>query len=340
LALIAIVGLVLCALAWIVLSPTSDDPVYKGKRLSKWLEGYQNQYLGSGSFGNTDSTVVNEAIRQFDTNAIPLLLKHMAATDSGLELWWLGVAQKFHVGHFTKAPAYIRNYEAWQGFEALGPRASNAVPELVRIVKADASHTSRMYAIDALGAIGPAAEPAISDLMPITTNGNSDHSYAVAYALGRIHAQPERVVPFLKGLLLDKNLGVQIGAAEALGRFGPEAKSAVSNLMQLARGPNDPRVKAMALGPIGKIDPANPELLAISLELLEDSDTDLRAAAIYALKELGPRASNAVPALTRTAQDTNDPVRFAAERALKAIDPEAAAKISNSSGKTNAQAGK
>ena len=86
----------------------------------------------------------------------------------------------------------------------------------------------RAEAARALAALGPAAEPALDDLIPLLTDGNDEVREAAAYALGRLCTQPEKVVPNLMETLDDRDLVRP--AAMAIAGYGPAAQSAVSNL--------------------------------------------------------------------------------------------------------------
>jgi hypothetical protein len=117
-----------------------------------------------------------------------------------------------------------------------------------------------------------------------------------ALAIGRMRSEGKAAVPDLIKLLDDENSGVRTAAAEALGRIGPDAAAAVPALTKtLARSDirweMEPRViAAAALGSIGpQAKPAIPELAK-----LLSADTELRAAAVYALWAIGPEGVEAL----------------------------------------------
>ena len=59
------------------------EPVYQGKSLSFWLQGY---IQGGSYIGVWPEPEVDEAVRQIGTNAIPALLHMLRAHDSKLKL--------------------------------------------------------------------------------------------------------------------------------------------------------------------------------------------------------------------------------------------------------------
>ena len=85
--------------------------------------------------------------------------------------------------------------------------------------------------------------------------------------------------------LKDKDPNMRYWAAESLGHYGPEARSAVPDLIQT----------------------------------LQDQDKMVRMGAAYALAEIGPAAAEARPALQEAAKDPEKEVREAATYALKRV---------------------
>ena len=85
-------------------------------------------------------------------------------------------------------------------------------------------------------------------------------------------------------------------AADAVARYGPNAKVAVPALIALLKNPDDLSF-APALMAIGKIGPAAGEAVDPLVKLLRDRRADVRASAAGTLGQLGPPAGKAVPDL-------------------------------------------
>ncbi len=208
-----------------------------GKPLSVWLDSY----VGGGSyFGVFPNPETDEAIRHIGTNAIPVLLKMLNTRDSK---WKLALA------NFSGQRMYLVNrrlswwsasfaaHEAAQGFVALGPSASNAVPQLIRTYRKNLGIDSQWSCLDALGAIGPATKRAIPDLLGATTNLYTETRRAAVEALGNLRLEPGLVVPVLTTCLQDSDSGVRRASVRALAKFGPDAKPAVPALTKLTGDP-------------------------------------------------------------------------------------------------------
>jgi HEAT repeat protein len=139
----------------------------------------------------------------------------------------------------------------------LGPDARAAVPEL-RAALTRLPGWERVAVAEALGRIGPDAAAAVPELIGLFKDANRGESEAdragwratVARALGRIG---KTTVPALTVALLDAEPLTRAGAAEALGRVGPEAKSAVPILLRLRDGGTEPPEVRQAAGAALKV---------------------------------------------------------------------------------------
>jgi HEAT repeat protein len=72
-------------------------------------------------------------------------------------------------------------------------------------------------------------------------------------ALGKIHSEPDTIIPLLMGYLDDKELNAE--AATALGDFGTQAKVALPKLIPMLKIPDKDLHHAVALA-LKQIDPA------------------------------------------------------------------------------------
>jgi HEAT repeat protein len=263
--LIAIAAVaILAVLAWGVLrsSATAPEPVYKGKPLSYWLQGYGFTYNATNRPNYQDAQI---AMMAAGTNAIPVLLRMLRAQDSPLKtrlLWW-SYRYAYFRDHFRSAGAL--NSEALNGFANVHD-ASGAVPELIKMVNENRHGLQTTYAIIILSQIGPAAHEAVPSLLHTLAGTNESARAAALEALGGIHANPQAVVPVLIKALHDSSAGTRARAVVALGGFRGDASPAVPDLLAILHEPD---------GGSNSVPPT-------------PSTMSVRAAADYALRQIDP----------------------------------------------------
>jgi HEAT repeat protein len=179
---------------------------------------------------------------------------------------------------------YARRDAAQKKFQAHRDDPA-AIAEWQRSV-AENKADNRVEAVRALIQLGPAALPALPELT------------AAAQA--------------------DRNVGLDLVefATEAIGKIGPKAKAAVPALMDLLGVP-DANVHGRAAHALAQI---GPDALLPLIAALSDPAPAKRKAATWALGEIGPRASAAIPELRRLTSDPNPLVVMGAKDALSRVE--------------------
>ena len=228
--LVALLGLVI----WQIISPGEPEPVYQGRPLSFWLANAAEPVI---DIENPKPTL-HQAMRAMGTNSVPALLRMLRANDPAWKLKLIALGQKQNLIKIEHVPASELNYRAALGFEQLGTDASNTVPTLIKLYQQTSSEDSRRYIAQSLGAIGPSAKTAVSELVKDIYTTNAALFCLVIYALGEIHSEPTLALPPLINCLSDPQPVRRAQAASALGQFGAEAKPAVPALIQLLQDPN------------------------------------------------------------------------------------------------------
>ncbi|EEF63470.1 HEAT repeat domain-containing protein [Pedosphaera parvula] len=208
----------------------SSDPVYRGIRLSVWLEGYNRYSQKPLKVREANHEAASEAVRHLGTNAIPRLLSMLRARDSDSTRRLIDLLRKQHFIKIPPVPSDDKNYEAEYAFIILGASASNAVPELVRIYGMNRSLDARRAILTSLEYIGPAARDAVPFLLQELTNTNPILRAESIRALGAIHSQPEIVVPSLTKYLHDAD--VRSDAGNSLALFGVSARSEPTEVLK------------------------------------------------------------------------------------------------------------
>jgi HEAT repeat protein len=198
---------------------------------------------------------------------------------------------------------------------ASGP--STAAADLIRRLD-DANPFSRRIAAEALGALesfatpweGELVERSIVDPVPAVR-------YALLATLERIGWDQDAAVPTFVSLLDHEDQIAQARAAWAVGRVGPAAASATSDLGAVVGDPSrlvDPRWSAaVALARLRVTDPGTTETLLFVLE--NDDDPDMREACARALGAVDA-SMEARAALERAVRDPDMLVRESAIEGL------------------------
>jgi hypothetical protein len=115
-------------------------------------------------------------------------------------------------------------------------------------------------------------------------------------------------------------------ALRAIGAFGPDAQSAIDQIVQTL-GDSEPQVRIAAAWAISQLGPAGTRAVASLRRLLADRDAKVRSLAAVALRSIGPQAVEAVADLIQALQDSAAYVRAPAAEALGSIGPAAKAAV-------------
>jgi hypothetical protein len=177
--------------------------------------------------------------------------------------------------------------EAAVSLQALGPKALDAAPDLIRALK-DKEPNVRSGAALALGKIG--ASEAVSDI-------------AV--------------------LLQDKMGNVKIDAARALALFKEDAAPALPLLLKVLKQDKEP-ARAGVIDVVREIGPKARAAVPVLIEFVQGKDAVLARGALGALASIVPDAREAVPAITEATKSTDPLTAGSAGFALWKIDPDVA----------------
>ncbi len=240
---------------------------------------------------------------QFGADVIPLLVKLLASEDKNAR------------GNALKAVSFI------------GGRAKAAVPALTKLMHSPDSMEWR-WAVQALGSIGPAASAAVPRLVArMLEHEPGQWAYFCDGALG--HIGPA-AVPALIELLRGENASAQSTAARVIDRIGPAARDALPDLLE-ALSSEHTWLKQHAARALGSAIVPHLESVAWALKelgapgitkllpLLEDRDEHVRLGLLDSLRELGSTAAVARTHVLERLADEHFRVREYAGRALTAI---------------------
>ena len=228
----------------VVSDRTRREPEYAGKKLIQWIEELKT--------GRTDwvrmTPVVNvnavEAIRSMSESATPFLVTELQQSLRCQQLCkLLDIMLKSLSG--KREAAARRFYLAVAGLEALGDKATDAIPVMTNLLHEDSTAFQAAYVLAAIGSaavpvlsnalistnskisaaavhssgvLGKSGEPLIPLLLNVFTNSRQDRvtRSSAARALGMIGQAPETVLPVLEAGLRDNDYIARRGAAFGL----------------------------------------------------------------------------------------------------------------------------
>lgn len=240
-----------------------SEPSYQGRKLSQWLVDID--------FGQPPDKrqKAGAAMRQMGVRTLPFLL-------AGLD---------------PDKSSDARSRQATWGFDALGPVAKPAIPQVVRLLEKNPG-----YAPLVLAEIGPDAMP---EVLQALTNGS---------------------------FWVRDNAAIGLANAISSGKISSEQAIAalpiaVRNLTYTDANPvyqENTRWRAASL--LGALK-LNPDLsIPALMGGLQETNPTIAAACADALKGFGPQAKPAIPLLTKAASSTDAQLNTAAKMALNEIE--------------------
>jgi HEAT repeat protein len=175
---------------------------------------------------------------------------------------------------------------------------------------ADLHNSDRAVASAARAAITNRVVPALRERMFNDTN-DSQFKLDLADKLDR--------VPGLSIYAAD-SIGRRATAARGLGEFGPDAASAVPDLLRCAKSA-DISIRVAAIESLGDIHSAPATVIPVLTELLDESDDNIQVPAAESLGKYGAQAKSAIPKLLPLLKAHSKELPYATRKALEAIDP-------------------
>lgn len=109
-------------------------------------------------------------------------------------------------------------------------------------------------------------------------------------------------------------------AAAVLGHIGPDAKAAVSTLLELLKTEKDPTSRRELFLALSSIAPETKEAVPLAIESLDDPDDRVVLAACLLLGKIGPDAKEALPALKALTDSKDEVIREFATKAVQSIE--------------------
>jgi hypothetical protein len=295
--IIVLVACVLVGIGAVAIWPGEREPEYNGKKLSEWLNRYEESRLRQDK---QNQRVAADAIQHIGTNALPCLVKWI---QYGRPAWKDRIAGLVLKTRSKMLARWYMNaerlrFEAIRGFEVLGPEAAAAVPQLAKIVNSSRGGFSQRWALDALSHIGKDAFPTL-----LAALENPETDFIAADCICQMAKHGVDISPAIPTfLLMDRQTDELVKRLEQ-----PNARTlhpgyyyVLSTLLFENR----------------------PFLIPALTKCLHHPNNDVRIEAAKALGRLGQDARPAAPALREALDVRVIAVQEAALSALEKIAPE------------------
>ena len=167
---------------------------------------------------------------------------------------------------------------------------------LVELLK-DGSATVRAHAVCALGQIGAPAKSAVPALAELVKDPDETVRRQVVQAVLHIHPGPQVTIPLCVKLLEDSDPGVQVRILNAISQAGPQA---MPGLIVALKNEKAAYWACLVLRDMG---PAAKDAVPALTEKLQDPLPEIRREAILALAAIGEAAAPAVPQIAAALGD-------------------------------------
>ncbi len=175
----------------------------------------------------------------------------------------------------------------------------------------------RWMAAETLGHIGVEAQEATPAMLAALTDLDAHVRSVAAGSLPAINAPADTAVPALVDLI---QRDPSVTALRALSEYGPSAKPALNNLVQLVGDEQlNSEIRWNAVRTLGKMRDAATEAIPALVAQLQNPIPSIREHAAEALGDIGPAARQTAEALLPLLTDTVPKVRRDAARSLGQI---------------------
>jgi HEAT repeat protein len=200
-----------------------------------------------------------------------------------------------------------------------------SVELLEKISKGDPDKVVAIWATVSLMALDKPNEEGVGRLKTYVKNPDQRVRLNAIQGLGIIGNRGPGVVTALRALLQDKDPLIIGAACSALAGLGDDAKPAIDELVEMARGKVvDKAARLAAINALGIISTRVKSVIPTIAELLQDTEPRVIASAVLILAGLGKEGAQALPALTVLSdrKDIDKSLVTLTENAIKHIKEE------------------
>jgi hypothetical protein len=239
------VAVALFAVGLVLYRQQPDDPVYRGRHLSSWLDE-----LRGSSTDPTDTNPGVIAVRAIGTNGLPFLISRLQLKYSRPRAWLVQISEKQSILKLNLKSDLIKRAEASDALITLGEAARPVLPDLERMIQ----QSDEDVAMEVTPVLGNLGRDGFQILAKGLTNKNgvirwvsviqfvsldaSNPTNLNSEALFKFRRDASVGIPALVVALNDRNPRIAHAAAWALADIHLETNIVVPALQQLAENTN------------------------------------------------------------------------------------------------------
>jgi len=348
--------LILTVVMLLAARPTSareDDPKYRNRPLSEWLEMLRDnqsadrrraallavELIGPAKSPRVVPAIIttlrddsDERLREAAATALGRIADKIAARPLAEKVPFVAGRDALLAAFRTDKSPRVRTAAATALAKIEKTEAVAAVPDLAAAVNSsETPATVRTAAVETLSRLGSEAEEAV----PAFRRALEDHSadlttrIGAARALGNVGDAGLAALPSLSAVLKETQTADELTkvVAETLGRIGPDAAAAAPRLGEILTAKSSPpELRRAAAGAIDGFGAAGrPALPALRKALLDD-DRFVRSLALHAIAQqgtaFGDEAGPTIKAVLACLGDRVVEVRVAAAETVAGIGAE------------------
>ena len=263
--------------------------------------------------------LANKSLQDYGIKAAPGLLNALRSPNWKVRQ----LVESFLLQHHTRFLPYFRKTLLTGNLSTktisvdllgkLGKKAHPAIPELVRLVKADANFIEDV--VTALVKIGPKTLP---HFLQLIAHKNTRLRAMSCQALGQLGQSTKPVMQALQKALKDIQPQVRQKALVSSSTFGIRSRT-LQKEIEAALGDKHPSVRSAAVIAFGSLLPKD---LSALEKALWDNSTLVRSAGLQALGKLGSRAQKTLPSLEKMLKlEQNPRLRPTILQTFAKVDP-------------------
>lgn len=219
---------------------------------------------------------------------------------------------------------------AAEAMQSISPELTKAQADLtvpIWTAELQKARPEQLQALQILGQLGPSAQPAVQQLLPLLADADETLCIRAADSLLQIApALAGKIVPIGIAALKSKDEALQQRGAALLDKLGADTPAAAPALAAALRDKNS-QVRKQTLAALTRLGPAAEPALPELEKALADPEAALRLAALKVLEQLGSAARCTAPALALQLSDGQYEVRQQATAVLLRLGSEARAAL-------------